>query len=35
MRGKKERGVRWPVLELLMIVTVTTGAMTVMMEGWE
>ena len=35
MRGKKERGVRWLVLELLMIVTVTTGAMTAMMEGWD
>ena len=35
MRGKKERGVRWLVLELLMIVTVTTGAMTAMMEEWE
>ena len=35
MRGKKERGVRWLALELLMIVTVTTGAMTVMKEEWE
>ena len=35
MRGKKERGVRWLVLELLMIVIVTTGAMTAMMEEWD